>query len=437
MMLDPSPLSQPRLRIAIVGGGVAGVASAWLLSRRHDVTLFERNNYVGGHTNTIVVPDGPDAGTPVDTGFIVLNDRTYPNFRRFLAQLGVDTQKSNMSFSYHHERSGFQYAGTGIDGVFAQRANAINPRFLGMLTDILKFNARARRDIAEDSVGDDTMAEYVRRHRLGEGIVRWYLVPMGAAIWSMTPGKMLEFPARTYLRFFENHGLLTLLDQPTWHVVKGGSFAYIKAFLAQFCGTVVKDAPIAGIRRTNAGVEVRLNGEAPQPFDRAVIATHADEALALLDNPTADERRLLGAWGYSRNATILHTDASMLPPLRRAWASWNYRLEATKKADGPRPLALTYHMNRLQSLRTREQYCVTLNTARAIPERRILRTINYTHPLYTAEALATQDDLPRLNGTDRLYFAGSYHRFGFHEDAVWSAVRVARCFGIGWESEPA
>lgn len=425
-----------RLRIAVVGGGVAGIVSAWLLQRRHDVTLFERNDYMGGHTNTIVVPDGPDAGTPVDTGFIVLNDRTYPNFRRFLGQLGVATQRSNMSFSYVCERTGFQYAGTGVNGLFAQRANAVNPRFLGMLVDILRFNARARRDLALDTVGDETMAEYVRRLRLGDGIVRWYLIPMGAAIWSMEPGSMLDFPARTYLRFFENHGLLTLFDQPTWQVVRGGSFAYVKAFLAQFKGTVRSSSPIAGIRRTPAGVEVRVRDEAPQHFDRVVMAAHADESLAMLEDATPDERRLLGAWSYSRNETILHTDVSLMPPLRRAWASWNYRLERVRRAGGPRPLSMTYHMNRLQSLRTREQYCVTLNTARRIADRRILRTINYTHPLYTAEAVATQEELPRLNGVNGTYFCGNYHRFGFHEDAVWSAVRVARLFGIGWETGP-
>jgi predicted NAD/FAD-binding protein len=303
-----------------------------------------------------------------------------------------------------------------------------------MLVDILRFNARARRDLSEGTVGDDTMADYVRRHRLGEALVRWYLVPMGAAIWSMDPGRMLDFPACTYLRFFENHGLLTLFDQPTWHVVKGGSFAYVKAFLAKFRGTLHTEAAVQGVRRTSTGVELRLAGQAPHSFDRVVIATHADEALAMLEDPTPDERRLLGAWRYSRNATILHTDASLLPPLRRAWASWNYRLETGAKARSRRRLSMTYHMNRLQRLATREQYCVTLNTARDIPDHRILRTINYTHPIYTAEAIATQDDLPRLNALGGTYFVGNYHRYGFHEDAVWSAVRVARAFGIGWET---
>lgn len=415
------------LSVAIIGGGVAGIVSAWLLQRRHQVTLFERNDYVGGHTNTVTIPEGPDAGTPVDTGFIVLNDRTYPLLHRFLAGLDVPVRDADMSFGFACELTGLQYAGTTLNGLFAQRLNLVSPRMHRMIADIVRFNRRARSDLESGSVADLTLAEYLGRIGLGDAFRDYYLLPMGAAIWSTSAHRMLEFPAESFLRFFLNHGLLSLTDRPQWQTVVGGSQSYVRAFLKSFRGQVRTGTRLHGVRREDDGAIVMHEDGGSERFDRVVIATHADEALALLRDPSDEERRLLGAWEYARNPTVLHTDVSFLPANRRAWASWNYRREA--QAGSHVPLSVTYHMNRLQGLRTARQYCVTLNSQRAFAEGSVIASFPYKHPQYTFRSLATQAELPRLNGQRSTYFAGSYFGYGFHEDAVRSGAEVGRLFG--------
>lgn len=417
------------MKIAVIGGGVGGITASFLLQKEHEVTLFEKNNYVGGHTNTVVIEKGPDEGTPVDTGFIVLNNKNYPTFNLLLSELGVPIRDSNMSFSYYAETSGFQYSSNFPDGLFAQRRNLLRPSFWRMIIDILRFNQDSRRRLREGSLARISLGEYLKAGGYSKMFVEKYVTAMGAAIWSTPSKQMLDFPAQSFVQFFENHGLLTFKDRPQWKSVVGGSHTYVKTFLKTFRGTVEQSADVRGVRRTDDGVLVRT-GKGDRNFDKVVIATHADEALKLLEDPTADEKRLLGPWRYSENRTVLHTDSSVMPPKRRAWASWNYVQESGSGDD--QPVSVSYHMNRLQGLRTKREYFVTLNRARPIPQEHIIREILYTHPTYTFESFATQKELPKLNGPRHTYFCGSYFGYGFHEDAVKSGAAVAQQFGITW-----
>ncbi len=415
------------LHIAVVGAGVAGIVAAWILQRQHHVTLFEKRNRLGGHTNTIIIPDGPDAGTAVDTGFIVCNDKTYPNFHRFLRQLEVPVRWSDMSFGFWDQESGLQYAGTSLGGLFAQPANAANPAFLRMLWEIRRFSTEVLRDLEQSParLAGVTLGQYLRAGRYSKYMVHNYIVPMGAAIWSTAPGKMLRFPALAFARFFRNHGLLSLKDRPRWQTVVGGSHAYIKAFEKRFTGNTILGARLRSVHREPGGVVLREDGGAERHFDRVVFAVHADQVLPLLADASEDERRLFGPWRYERNHTVLHTDASVLPPNRRAWASWNYTRERGTR-PGKGPMSATYHMNRLQGLRTRRQYCVTLNRHESVPEQHVIRELVYTHPLYTRQSIETQEPLRRLSGTGCTGYCGSYLGYGFHEDAVLTAVHLTR-----------
>ena len=414
--------------VAVIGGGVAGIVSAWELSKAGwAVTLFEKETRVGGHTHTVVVEDGPDAGTPVDTGFIVLNEKTYPGLHRFLAELGVAWRWSEMSFGYHDEASGLQYAGTTLSGLFAQRGNLMSPSFWSLLSDIRRFGLVASTELDTGGLDGLTLGAYLRARGFSRAFSEHYAAPMGAAIWSTGLSEMMDFPAPTFARFFKNHGLLSLADRPRWQTVVGGSHAYVKAFLARFPGRVERGSGVASLRRLAAGgVEVRAHGREPERFDRAVVACHADEALALLADPSDAERRVLGAWRYLANRTVLHTDESFLPPNPRAEAAWNYRRE--RGEDGTSGVSVTYDMNRLQGLRCERRYLVTLNPRREPRPGTIIRDLDYKHPAYGFSSIASQAELPSLSGARDTWFAGSYHGYGFHEDAVQSALAVARRF---------
>ena len=413
-------------KIAVVGGGVAGLVSAWLLSRQHAVTLFEKNAYVGGHTNTIVVPSGPDEGLAVDTGFIVCNDRTYPNFHRFLAQLGVGVRSADMSFGYHDEASGLQYAGTDFNGLFAQRANLLRWSYWGLLAEILRFNREGALALEDGSAEGRSLGQWLEARGFMGRALQHYIVPMGAAIWSAPYDKILQFPAETYLRFFSNHGLLTVTDMPQWQTVQGGSFSYVKAFLGLFKGTLRSASPVFQVSRREDGATLLMEDGSREDFDAVVLAGHADESLKLLADASADERRLLGPWRYQPNRTVLHTDTALLPPNKRAWASWNYLRK--QGASGSEDVTVTYHMNRLMGLKAQQDYCVTLNLDERIDPKKVIRVIDYAHPEFSAAAVATQAELPSLNGQRNTYFAGSYFRYGFHEDAVYSATLVGQAF---------
>jgi len=416
------------LRIAVIGGGVAGVVASYLLSRKHEVTLYERNSYIGGHTNTVLIDSGPDMGRAVDTGFIVLNDRTYPLFSSFLAQLGVAVRYADMSFSVHCERSGLQYASRSLGGLFAQRSNLLRPSFIRMLSQMPRFWRVARAELEAGGASGESLAEFLARHRFSKELLQDFIIPLGAAIWSSPAKGIDEFPAHTFLKFFENHGWLSYANQPRWQTVTGGSNVYIHAFLSKFSGKILTQSPVVRVVRPEGQVPlVKLSDGSESSFDKVVLAAHADESLRLLGDVYPEEQDLLGAWAYSVNKTILHTDESFLPPLRRAWA-WNYRREIGEQ--GTEPVSVTYDMNHLQGFSASKRYLVTLNPRREIPQGQILRSFNYTHPVYSPRSVATQQGLRGLNGARDTYFCGSYFGYGFHEDAVASAVGVARQFGI-------
>jgi len=416
------------LNIAVIGAGISGITTAYLLQKKHHVTLYEKNDYIGGHTHTIIISDGPDQGTPVDTGFIVLNYKTYPNFIKFLHQLNVTTCPTDMSFSYHSKETGLCYASRNFNALFAQRKNLAKPTYWRFVYNIFRFLRSIRSSYLENRLEDITLGQFFRQKGFRQDVIQQFIIPMAAAIWSGSDIQMKEFPVRTFAQFYENHGLLDVRNHPPWYYVKGGSHTYVKAFLKMFKGDVLMQSKIRGIKRENGNVAIEFGDNGRKIFDAVVIATHADQAIKLLEDPSPDEKRLLGQWRYSNNQTMLHTDASIMPPNRRAWASWNYAREIGSGDDSP--ITVTYHMNRLQRLNTVKPYFVTLNPKKPIPEEHVIRKIEYTHPQYSFNAFATQKELGKLNGKRNTCFCGSYFGYGFHEDGVNSALAVAREFGI-------
>jgi predicted NAD/FAD-binding protein len=415
-------------KIAVIGGGVAGITAAWLLGKRHSVTLFEKNAYVGGHTHTVTIENGEDAGLAVDTGFIVCNDRTYENFHRLLGQLGCGVRNADMSFGYEDQASGLQYAGTNLNGLFAQRGNAFNPGFYGLLANIVKFMRLGRQALEPGRRLEGSLGDFLAGAGISEAAIRHYVLPMGAAIWSAPREKIMAFPAASFLGFFKNHGLLSVTGMPQWQTVLGGSHSYVKAFQGLFPGEIFSAQPVRSIRRGGAGASLRMQDGTSRDFDAVVVAAHADEALKLLEDPSPDEARLLGAWRYQLNRTVLHTDEGLLPSNRRAWASWNYVRE--KGSNDSADVTVTYHMNRLQGLRAKNEYCVTLNLSAKMRPERIIKTMDYMHPVFDASAVASQAALPSLNGQRHTWFCGSYFGHGFHEDAVKAGAAVGRDFGV-------
>lgn len=422
-------MADQKLSIAVVGAGVAGITAAYLLHRDHRVSLFEKNDYLGGHTHTAVIADGPDTGTPIDTGFIVLNDRTYPLLNRFLARLNVDIAKSDMSFSVHCHRTGLQYASRNISTLFAQRRNGFNPWFWFMLFEILRFNRIVRWHMATDRLARQTLGAFLARHHFSRRFQQQYVIPMVAAIWSASGKDVARFPMVDFARFFNNHGLLTVTDQPQWYFVQGGSHRYVQAFEDRFEGDVYKNTAMRSIERHENHVILTTTDGIQRRFDRVVVATHADQALRLIVNPSPAELRLLSPWRYRPNEVYLHWDTRWMPSNPRAWASWNY----IRKTDGDddSPVTLTYHMNRLQKLRTHRPYFVTLNPSAPIAEEKVIGRFVYSHPVFTKASIDTQKDLPGLNGQQNTYYCGSYFKYGFHEDAVRAANGVATALGAG------
>jgi predicted NAD/FAD-binding protein len=403
------------MKIAVVGAGVAGLYAAWRLAREHAVTLYEANDYAGGHTATVDVEwAGRTYG--VDTGFIVFNDWTYPSFIAMLGELGVAWQSSNMSFSLRCERSGLEYNGTSLNALFAQRRNALRPSFLRMIADILRFNARSK--ALAGSLDDSlTLGDYLERGNYSRQFVEHYIVPMGRAIWSAEASAMLGFPARFFVEFFDRHGFLSVDQRPVWQAVKGGSREYVRALRRASKLDLRLATPVESILRLPNEVRVRTVSGAVAGYDHVFLACHSVQALALLRQPSPVESEVLAAFPYAANEVILHTDASVLPRRRLARAAWNYHL----LADEQEPVALTYDMNILQSLDAPVRFLVSLNHRRAIDERRILRTFTYDHPVYSPRAVAAQARHREINGANRTYFCGAYWRCGFHEDGVVSA----------------
>ena len=412
-----------RMRVAVVGGGVSGLVAASVLARRHAVTLFEAEALAGGHVRTVDV-ETADGVVAVDTGFIVFNDRTYPSFTRLLDRLGVASRDTEMSFSVRCDRTGLEYNGTSLNGVFADRRHLVSPSFLGMLRDILRFNRHGGDQAARS--GGGSVRGFLEAYRYGRRFRDHYLLPMGAAIWSCPTGTFLDFPIAFVMTFFANHGLLQLTDRPVWKVVRGGSARYVEALLAQSPAEMRLQTPVHGIRRGADHVDVR-SGRGVERFDEVVMACHADQALHLLDDPSLQERQVLGAFPYAPNTAVLHTDAGWLPRRRRAWASWNYRVPA----GGETLPAVTYHMNRLQHLETPRQYCVTLNPASPIAPGAEIARFTYTHPIFSAARIEAQTQHRALIRRRRTSYCGAYWGYGFHEDGVRSALAVTAAFGEG------
>ncbi len=416
------------MRIAVVGSGIAGSAAAWLLSRRHDVVLLEREARPGGHTDTLDVPD-PRGGTrPVDTGFIVHNTTTYPLLTRLFDELEVPTSASDMSWSLTCARCGLEYAGSPR-GAFAQPRRALDPRHLRMLVDVARFNRMARRRHAADALDDGPLEAFLRRNGLGEGFRRHYLLPMAAAIWSSGTDDAAGFPTRSLVAFFANHGLLGVRSHLAWRTVVGGARTYLERLLAPLGDRVRTGTPVRRVERRADGVHVTTD-VGTERYDAVVLAGHADESLALLADPSDDERALLGAWRTSVNERWVHTDEGLLPRRRTAWASWNYHVDDCRTPTSS--ANLDYHMNRLQGLEGPTQVLVSINPPRPPRPGTVLRRDTVTHPTFDAAAVATQPALDGLNGVRGTYYAGAWQRWGFHEDGLWSAVRVAGHLGVAW-----
>ena len=411
------------MKVAIVGSGIAGMVAAHKLHPAHDITVFEANDYVGGHTHTHDIElDGQRYA--VDTGFIVFNDWTYPNFMRLLETHGVGSQPSNMSFSVRCEKTGLEYNGTNLNGLFAQRRNLLRPSFYRMLRDILRFNREAPRVLDTAGGDSESLGGYLQRNGYSRQFCQHYIIPMGAAIWSADPAQMYQFPVRYFVRFFHNHGMLSVNARPQWRVVRGGSRSYVEKLTAPFRDRIRLRTPIATVRRAAHHVDLTTIDGRRERFDRVFLACHSDQALRMLADATPLERAVLGAIRYQPNEAVLHTDESLLPRRRRAWAAWNYHV--LPKARGH--VAVTYNMNILQSLDSRSQLCVTLNYSEAIDPARIIKRIQYQHPAYTPAAVAAQQRHADVNGVSNTYFCGAYWRFGFHEDGVHSALAACEHF---------
>ncbi len=412
------------MKIAVIGAGISGMLTAYLLCEQHDVTLFEANTKLGGHTNTIQVPLGGRT-YEVDTGFIVFNDWTYPNFIKLMDRLGVASQPSSMSFSVTCEKTGLEYNGTTLNTLFAQRRNLFRPSFYRMIRDILRFN---REGLAFATAGDDrtTLGQFLHERRYSAPFIDQYVIPMGAAIWSADPRRMSDFPARYFLQFFKNHGMLSVDRRPQWRVITGGSHRYIEPLTRPYRDKVRVACPIRSVTRHPDHVAVQPQQGPPERFDHVVLASHSDQSLALLADPSPPEREILGALPYQENEAVLHTDESILPKRRLAWAAWNYHILQRNTCQS----TLTYNMNILQGLDAPKQLCVTLNRADAINPASVIRRIIYHHPVYTRDGVAAQRRHGEISGVNRTSYCGAYWGFGFHEDGVKSALAVCREFGI-------
>jgi uncharacterized protein len=415
------------MRIAIVGGGVSGLVCAHMLHSDHELVVFEEGEKAGGHADTSHVETETGA-YDLDTGFIVFNDRNYPRFERLLGELAVATQPSQMNFGVS-DGIDFEYNGASPNGLFASRRQAIAPSFHRMIADLVRFNRDARRLLASDE--DPLLREWLAQRRYSRVFVERLIVPQASAVWSADPAQMWSFPARFLVEFFDNHGMLGLRHRPRWQTIAGGSRNYVEALTRPWRERLRLSAPVTEVCRHSSHVVVSSHGHGPERFDAVVIATHSDQALALLADPSQRERELLGAIPYQPNEAVLHTDRSLLPRRRRAWASWNYHLDA----GAPGRCTVTYHMNRLQSLRADREFCVTLNRTAAINPEQIIRTLRYAHPVFTPAGVAAQARHHEISGRNRTHYCGAYWGWGFHEDGVTSAQRVVRELS-GQQTEP-
>ncbi|WP_067065855.1 NAD(P)/FAD-dependent oxidoreductase [Roseateles chitosanitabidus] len=432
--LPPPPASEGRpLRIAVVGGGIAGLSCAWLLSGRHQVEVFEADARVGGHSHTVDAPCGAEQ-VPVDTGFIVYNEPAYPNLSALFQHLQVPTRASDMSFAVSLDQGALEYAGTDLNGLFAQRGNLLRPRFWAMLRDLLRFYREAPRDAAD--CGDLALEAYLDARGYGRAFRDDHLYPMGAAIWSSAAADIGRYPVAAFVRFCQNHGLLQVSGRPIWRTVDGGSREYVRRLTRGFSDRIHRDEPVNVVLREADGVRLRTRrGAWTERFDHVVLAAHADQSLRMLLSPTEMERRLLGAFPYTRNLAVLHSDPALMPRRRAVWSSWNYLADRrAAHADGTSAMpTVTYWMNRLQPHLPQggnaPPLFVTLNPARPPRPEHLIRTEVYEHPRFDADAMAAQREFWTLQGRQRTWYCGAYLGSGFHEDGLQAGLAVAEALG--------
>ena len=427
MQATSNSIQTGKQKIAVIGSGIAGLSAAHVLNREHEVSLFEANDYLGGHTHT---QDVELAGKvyPVNTGFIVFNDWTYPNFIKLMDQLGVESEASDMSFSVRCENTGLEYNGTSLNSLFAQRLNIIKPKFLFMVKDILRFNKQTVELLNSNAVDDDqTLGQFVKEHGYSDAFVNYYIVPMGAAIWSASVDVMMDFPLRFFLKFFNNHGMLSVDDRPQWRVIKEGSRSYIEPITRTFKDRIHLNTPIKHVKRHNNGVEIITEQGDIHHFDQVVFACHSDQALAMLPEPTREESEVLGALPYQNNHVVLHTDERLMPKKKLAWAAWNYHIPQRANDCA----MVTYNMNILQNFDDApETLLVTLNRSQEIDPKKVIAKFEYTHPVFTQDGVKAQARHGEISGKNRTHYCGAYWFNGFHEDGVKSGLRVAEAFGL-------
>jgi hypothetical protein len=415
------------MKIAVVGAGVSGLTAAYLLNRAHDVELFERNDYAGGHAHTITVAADGGRRVGLETGFIVYNEHTYPGFTALLRDLRVPTKAGDMSISVRCRACRLEYSSRGVPGMLAQRRNALRPRRAMLAIDILRFYGDTRRILRDGGYEEATLRDLARGRRYSGEFVRHFIVPLAAAVWSTPASGVLEFPARYFLRFLHNHGIIGLQPAFVWRTVQGGSQAYVRAMLDTMPGRTRLQAPVRAVRRDADTATVRLENGDERRFDAVVLACHADDALSLLADASPEEQLALGGFVYTSNRTVLHTDASLLPASERVRASWNYATDDCR--DDGSELGMTFHLNRLQALDEPREYCVSLN-AREIEPSDVIAEMTYEHPTYTFGTLAAQEAVGRIQGERRTFFAGAHLGYGFHEDGYASGARVAAMLGV-------
>jgi predicted NAD/FAD-binding protein len=418
------------MRIAIVGAGIAGMGCGHFLKDKAEISFYERNDYPGGHTNTITV-DEEGQSVPIDTGFMVFNHVTYPNLVKLFNELKVPTFETDMSFSVQHLPSKLEYCGSGLNGLFAQRKNIFNLRHIRMLKQIGRFNKESIKVLNEKAYADYTLEKFIKDGGYGDDMLWKYLIPMSSAVWSTPMDKMLEFPVQTLIRFFFNHGFLGLNTQHQWYTVKDGSKTYRDIIMAPFKDRIYLNDPVVKVSRSNNKAIVITKSGKTAEYDKVIIAAHGDEALAMLDNPTSDENRLLGNFKYQRNIATVHTDESIMARNKRVWSSWNYRVE---EKDGKMEASCIYWMNSLQKVSKKKNYFVSINDPGNIDKAKVIKSIDYTHPLFDVNASKAQNELPSLNKTGPVYFCGSYFKYGFHEDALTSAVDLCNSLNITTKS---
>jgi predicted NAD/FAD-binding protein len=410
------------MKIAVIGTGIAGNVAAYHLAREHDVTVFEADSRIGGHTNTVQV-EHSGQHYAIDTGFIVFNERTYPNFIQLLDELEVAWQDSDMGFSVQVDKTGLEYSGSTLNSLFAQRSNLFRPSFHRMIREILRFNREAPR-LLEASAPRVSLQDYLDNENYSREFIDHFILPMGAAIWSAKPAVMGTMPAEFFIRFFQNHGMLSVNDRPVWRVIKGGSKRYVEKLVAGHRDRIRLNAPVESIRRSPGYVEVKVRGHDIEMFDQVFMACHGDQALQMLADPSINETQVLGQFTYQPNEAILHTDESLMPKRRRAWAAWNYHIPVHSQER----VAVSYNMNILQGIKAPATFCVTLNHASAIQPEKIIQRFQYSHPVFTPQSIEAQKRHAELNGAYRTYYCGAYWRNGFHEDGVVSALTALEHF---------